>query len=274
MQTLNDIPKTLLIPLWARGHATVNNIEECQDTFAAKLLLDESVDFADLDKMPLSYQSMMFHGVATRTRLFDEEIKTFIAKHDYPVIINLGCGLDYRSYRLGDHKVSWYNVDVKDTHSLRRDFLEAKENSHELIGGIDDFSWFEQIKLHPEQSLLLISEGTFMYFEETVVENFLKAFSAHFPKHQACIEVIGDQAKGKVHPSVKAVGANSPFRHGMRNPRKSIQSYLPDADIQKVQNLFDDGSKLLWWLKVLFFVNPQLKYRLGSVLVSYQQPGE
>lgn len=273
MQTLSDIPKTLLIPLWARGHATVNNIQECQDTFAAKLLLDESVDFADLDRMPLSFQSMMFHGVATRTRLFDREVQEFIAQHEYPVIINLGCGLDYRSYRLGDHKVTWYNIDVKDTHQLRRNFLEARENTHELVGGIDDFSWFEKIKIHPQQSLLLISEGTFMYFDETVVENFLKAFSEHFPKHQACVEVVGDLIKGKVHPSVKAVGSNSPFRHGMRHPQKAVQGYLPKAHITRVQHLFEDSRTLPWWLKALFFINPPLKFRVGSVLLSYEHQG-
>lgn len=270
MHSLSAIPKTLLIPLWARGHATINDIESCKDTFAAKLVLDDSIDFSDLDKMSLSFQSMMFHGVATRTRLFDKAVEEFINKHEYPLIINLGCGLDYRSYRLGDHNVSWYNIDVRDSHLLRKELLEARENIREIEGGIDDSSWFDKVKVHPEQSILLISEGTFMYFEEKVIKKFFDAFINRFPEHEACIEVIGDLLKDKVHPSVKAVGSDSPFKHGFRDTRAFFESNVPTAHISNIENLYKADSRLPWWLKTLFYIKPELKFRLGSILVSYR----
>lgn len=270
---LAHIPKTLLIPLWGRAHATKQNMPECQDEFALKMMDDAAVDLSELDAMSAFMKKTMILGVAIRTYFFDQAVTDFIKAHPQPVIVNLGCGLDYRSYRLGDSNIIWYNVDVAETHKLRSELMPKQENIHELIGGIDEYSWFDQVTLREGQDLLLICEGTIMYFAEDVSKSFLTAFQKHFPNHTGYIETVGDFMKGKVHPSVKAIGVNAAFQQGYRRFDTTFQTWFPTAKLLKIDTLFD--RRLSEWgiFKWLIRLYPPLRYRFASQMISYQFGG-
>lgn len=273
---LAHIPKTLLIPLWGRAHATKQNMPECQDEFALKMMDDAAVDLSELDAMSAFMKKTMILGVAIRTYFFDQAVTDFIKAHPQPVIVNLGCGLDYRSYRLGDKNVTWYNVDVAETHKLRCELLPGSTetlNIHELVGGIDDYSWFDQVKLTEGQDLLLICEGTMMYFNEEIVKSFLTAFKQHFPHHSGYIESVGDLLKGKVHPSVKAVGVNAAFQQGYRRFDQVFQSWFGDVKLHKLDSLFDQRISEWGIIKWLVRLYPPFRYRFSSQMISYQFGG-
>lgn len=270
MEVLDNIPKTLLIPLWARAKATLSNEEGCNDGFALAMLDTEEMDFRALEAMPPKMRQMMVTGVAVRSRLFDEAVLRFIQRFEQPVIINLGCGLDYRSHRLGDKSVQWYNVDVGSSHRIRRKLMPAADNVHELEGGIDDLAWLERIELAPGQQPMLISEGTLMYFGEPTIRQFLDAFSQRFSSHTGYLELVGDLVKGRVHPSVKAIGVDCPFQHGLRQPWQSFSAWLPAAKaLAPVDNIYDHAPGQWGWLGWLFKLLPSWRYRLGSVMVEY-----
>ncbi len=49
-------------------------------------------------------------GVAVRTEILDELTNAFLQKHPDCIVVNLGCGLDTRYYRLNNNKVQWYDL--------------------------------------------------------------------------------------------------------------------------------------------------------------------
>jgi len=265
-----DIPKTLLIPLWARARATKENVENCSDPFALDVLASDRFDLSPLEKLSPSLKHMMIHAVAVRTRLFDDAVERFISANANPVIINLGCGLDYRSHRFITKKVQWYNVDVNATHQIREELLPEADNIHEVAGGINEPLWLNAIPNGADQNVLLISEGTLMYFDANTVHRFLNDFRCRFPRHHGCIELVGDLAKNKIHPTVKAIGANCPFLHGVRDAEKTMNSWMNGVYVTQVDSLFNYAKSHQWrWLRLLFYIAPGLRYRMGSMLVHY-----
>jgi O-methyltransferase involved in polyketide biosynthesis len=72
-------------------------------------------DFSTFDK-----EWMTQLVVAIRTEILDRETKAFIARHPDAIVINLGCGLDTRFFRIDDGKIHWYNLDLPEPIKVKK----------------------------------------------------------------------------------------------------------------------------------------------------------
>lgn len=87
--------ETLLISLWARATETKRTDAIIKDHQAVSMMEQIEYDFTKFEKTWLSQV-----GVAIRTELLDTAVTNFIGKYPDAVIINLGCGLDTRFFRI------------------------------------------------------------------------------------------------------------------------------------------------------------------------------
>lgn len=122
-QKLKGVPETLLIPLWARATETQSSIPIVKDYKAVEMMKNIDYDFSKFDNTWLSQI-----GVAVRTELLDNSTKTFIHKYPNAVIINIGCGLDTRFFRLDNDKIKWYDLDLPEPIRIRKHFLVKPKN--------------------------------------------------------------------------------------------------------------------------------------------------
>ena len=90
-QTLNGIPETLLIPLWARAVEIKHSNPIINDHKAIEMMEQINYDFNKFDSEWTTQIS-----IAVRTEILDNATKEFITKFPDAVIINIGCGLDTR----------------------------------------------------------------------------------------------------------------------------------------------------------------------------------
>ena len=93
----NVVAETLLIPLYMRAkESRRGDAAILRDSEAERLIQSIRYDYSRFDEAPLSEV-----GCVVRGWYFDQAVRRFIDQHDYPVVINVGCGLDTRAQRLG-----------------------------------------------------------------------------------------------------------------------------------------------------------------------------
>jgi len=266
---LNGIPGTLLIPLWARAtHTkTFNNI--ISDNYAISMMKSINFDFQIFEKMNSFVKQMTVSGIAARTLIFDKIVQKFIKKYPKGFIINVGCGLDARFFRLDNGSVNWYDIDVGETIELRKSFFEENNRYRMIKASILDKEWIDELNISAGAKVLVLSEGTLMYFDEEKVKNFLTLVSNKFPDAELHIEVIGEALKNKVHYTVKVLGYhNLAFPRAM-NDYSKIENWTENLRYSGASELFDVENLSWTWSGNLIKKIPVLRKKMGSSIVHF-----
>ncbi|MBV1857608.1 MAG: class I SAM-dependent methyltransferase [Nannocystaceae bacterium] len=270
LQSLGAIPKTLLITVWGRAMASEKPLTLINDPFAVKMKESEPHLFEPLETLSKYSKRFMAIGLGVRTQCFDEAVGEFLAKHPDGLVLNIGCGLDARAHRLDNGEATWVDVDLPDSIAWRRRVLPTKDNHHLIEGSLTEpASWLGDVPRKEGQAVFVTSEGTFPYFDEAEIRSFLTALIDHFGPFGGYIELTGDLSKDRVHPSVRAIGSEAPFRSGFRKPAEALARMHDDVRVLGHESLFRRERPrwgLFRWLTALM---PSLHDRVGSVLISF-----
>ncbi len=181
---LSNVPETLLIPLRARMNETNSKNGIISDPKSIEIV--EQIQSNVPEKGEVSIFSQK--GVAVRTEILDELTNDFLQKHPDCVVVNLGCGLDTRYYRLNNNKVQWYDLDVPEAIELRKNFFQESERFHFISKSVLDFLWNEEVPRN--KPLLFIAEGLLMYFTEDEVKSILKNIADNFSDAEIIFEAM------------------------------------------------------------------------------------
>jgi O-methyltransferase involved in polyketide biosynthesis len=127
--------------------------------------------------------------VAIRTEILDREVKAFITKHPDTVIINLGCGLDTRFFRLDNGRIQWYDLDLPETITIKKQFFTETDRYKFIAKSVFDYSWINDIP-RANEPVLIIAEGLLMYFPEPKVKELSNALVAAFPGAEMLLEAV------------------------------------------------------------------------------------
>ncbi len=264
---LNDIPATLLIPLWARARESNSPSPLIRDSFAVNICERILFDFSVFENLSRFNREGIQLGVAIRTQLFDAAVEEFLAEKPDGLIINIGCGLDARAQRLDNGHRFWLDLDVEETLYYRKVFFNDEPRYKMLAGSLLDPSWLDNIPFDTNTDVLVLSEGTFMYFSDGELTRLFDAMEKKLGSVHVCFEVVGDLMKGKVHASVKALGLNVPFKSGYKSP-DDVEKLHPSLLLDNHHSLLDYYTNkwgLMGWVCTLF---PSLKNRLMPAIIS------
>ncbi|MCE7699011.1 MAG: class I SAM-dependent methyltransferase [Methanobacterium paludis] len=185
-QNLKGISETLLIPLWARAVEAKYPDPIIKDVKAAEIMEEIEYDFARLDK---EWPTQI--SVVVRTEILDNATKTFINNHPDAVIINIGCGLDTRFFRLDNGQIQWYDLDLPEPITIRRKFFDETDRYKMIAKSVFDYSWIDDIiddLKKDKKSILIIAEGILMYFTEKEVKNLINKLATSFSGAEMLIE--------------------------------------------------------------------------------------
>lgn len=258
IQKLTGVPETLLIPLWAR--AVESSREDCivKDDMAVDMISKIDYDFSKFDNSWMSQT-----GVAVRTQLFDDETRDFIERNPHGVVINIGCGLDTRFFRVDNEKIIWYDLDLPEPIRIKKNFLKETERYRMIVRSVFDYSWLDIIE-QSDRPVLILAEGVLMYFKETEIRELMSKLAQKFKNGEMIIEVMPAMAvKGsKHHDTVNKVGAS--FLWGIKSG-KDIEEYSPNIQFMYEKNFFDYHKKRWRWLgkiAVIPFIHNNFNDRL------------
>jgi O-methyltransferase involved in polyketide biosynthesis len=256
-QQLTGVSETLLITLYARAIETQRSDAIVRDQKAVEILQKLDYDFSKFDK---AWKSRL--GTILRTYQIDQLVRQFIGIHPNAVIVNLGCGLCTRFFRVDNGTIQWYEVDFDEVVELRKKLLSSGERYHFIKSSIFDFGWINQVQQLTNQPLLIILEGVTIYLTES--EN--KLLLQNLQSRLAPVEIICDvmsrlQANNtKFHDSVSKT--NITFKWGIDNVKDLETWNFGISDIHEYfynRQIFNYPHRLPGWFSLILKLFPSLQ---------------
>ena len=184
--------------------------------------------------------------IATRAATFDQLTSRFLTEHPDAVVIQVGCGMDSRVFRLNPPaSVEWFDVDYPDVIDLRRK-LFPERNTYHLIGApLDDLRWLDAVPQN--RPGLLIAEGVLHYLSESEVKALLNAVVAHFPNGQMIFDICNTLIVKRAGSNVGGTGAT--YKWGLDDPQdiKRLEPKLELIKEFKPSEQISFSRFPLWW---------------------------
>ena len=175
-QELSPVARTALLPLCIRAAETRRADALLRDPKAAEVACK-----LDCDCTQLLTQTHDMVSVLLRMREFDRRTRAFLAAHPAAIVVDIGCGLDTRFYRVDNGSVEWYNLDLPEMITLRRQVIGESERCHLIGCSVLDLGWIALLKSDPQQDLLFLAEGVLMFLEGTQVMRLVRTLADRFP---------------------------------------------------------------------------------------------
>ena len=144
-QNLSGVPETLLVPLWARAVEMKHSNPIVKDDKALEIMEQINYDFGKLDEDDKNWPTQV--SVVVRTGLLDKAVKVFMDKNPDGFILNIGCGLDTRFYRLDNGSIQWYDLDLPESLQIRKQFFEETDRYKMIPKSVFDYSWINEINV-------------------------------------------------------------------------------------------------------------------------------
>ncbi|NDV18360.1 class I SAM-dependent methyltransferase [Pseudodesulfovibrio sp. JC047] len=223
------VADTLFITLYMRCLETQRSDRIINDPEACRMVETLKYDFSVYDAATRSQI-----GTCIRVRTFDTITTEFIETHADPVIVNLGCGLDTRSNRIGLDKGVYYNIDLPEVMELRDILLPPDDKNISIHTSLFDMTWMRDIRnVHPDADILVLSEGVLMYFTEAeirpVLEEIARILSPGELVFDACTD-FGCKMSSR-HDTIKHTNAR--FQWGL-NDNTLPEQWAPNIHLHDV----------------------------------------
>lgn len=142
----------------------------------------------------LSMYKINFQGilnVAYRNYKFDEVVQKIISSNHPSEVVNLGCGMDTRFFRLSEFTGDYFDVDFKDVIREKKRIIGETENYHfiETKSIVDKSFWEDELVITSDNPLIIV-EGVFCYIEYPKVVSFVKELFKRYPKATLVCDVF------------------------------------------------------------------------------------
>lgn len=174
----DSVQETLIIPLYGRKLAMDLYPENFEDHDCQQLFERIDYDFPKQKKIMAKTGAIMG---ATRQYDLAAVCKEYLAKHPRACVVNLGCGLDTTFRQVDNGAARGYNIDFLDVIEARNELLPETEREKNIVGDLNDISWFEQIDFKPEDGAVFLAAGVFYYFKREDVKRLFCSMAKHFP---------------------------------------------------------------------------------------------
>lgn len=174
---LNDLEKTMLMPLWGRWSESLKENGLIYDKKSIKVVEKMDYDFSSIEKVqhPLTRLAWV-----TRAWNTDKELARYAPKDEQFTTVCLGCGLDTTFFRSNLPLMNWIDVDLPNVIELRRKLIGITEGVTFLAGSILDPKTFEL--LVTEDPIVVLALGLLCYFTKSEVKQVIRNISIISPK--------------------------------------------------------------------------------------------
>jgi O-methyltransferase involved in polyketide biosynthesis len=216
---LENVPETLLIPLWGRAKLTKEGNSILVDSEAINIIERIQYDFSKIDK----YFPYFLHIMnLVRAKMLENSIIEYLTNHPKATIINLGAGLDTTFSRVDNGLLRWYDIDFPDVIEIRKKLIPETERSIYIEDSIFEMKWIRYINKNRD-GLLFIAGGVLEYYNESVVKKFFKELADNFKES----EIVFNTARKNVistffiNRTMKRLGMKAfPANWGINNIRR------------------------------------------------------
>ncbi len=256
VEGLTNVSKTLLVALYLRAFESRRPDALLIDRKAVELV--EGLDY-DFSQLKATTFSRIFPIL--RMREFDRRVRAFMAEHPGAPVVDIGCGLDTRFYRVDDGKVGWYELDFPEVMAIRRQLLGESPRCHSISGSALDFAWMDQIQRTDGQPVLFMAEGVFPYFGQQDVNRLVVALCQRFPGSELAFDALppGFVRWMRWHPALRAT--RSQLGWGLADGCE-LEGWHPEIRLVNEWFYFDQPEPRLRGYQLLRWFAPISKARI------------
>jgi len=261
--TLTPEQETLLITLYAK--AQPGNLLFF-DPLAQDIL--NQVDY-DFTRLHVPYKTVVL--ICQRAKKLDAVTRGFLSSHPDGVVLQLGCGLDTRFWRVDNDRVTWYDLDMPPVADLRRRFFTETERYHLIASSVTDLAWMNSVA-PTTQPVLVLAEGLLMYLDEADIRRLVLRLRETFPGCRLIADVFSRMTARTAtrHPSLKSTGATLGW--GLDDPHE-VETWAPGVRLLEEWCFSQDPdlARLSWGYRLAYKLAGAFKVaRLAHRIVYYQ----
>jgi len=141
--------------------------------------------------------------LAARSKQLDDWVLEFLDTNPNAIVLNVGCGLDTRYFRLQPSPaLPWIDLDVPSVIDLRHRFFEEKGGYRMVGASLTDPDWLEQ--LPKDRAVVVVADGVLEYLSRNEVAELFRRIVGHFPRGQLVFDVMNSTALRQGNPSLRA----------------------------------------------------------------------
>jgi O-methyltransferase involved in polyketide biosynthesis len=262
-------------PLWARATYSQAYPEILVDDHSVNLIKRVKAQYPDANAEFSAMEEFIdeFYGLTflIRARIFDDAIKNFITSNPEATIVNVGCGLDTTFSRVDNGQILWYDLDLPEAITYRRQLVPETDRNHYLATSVFDPSWLNEVAQASEKGIFCFAGGLFHYFPETEVATLMEAMATQLPGGELLFDMPSRFGLRILKRRFKAHGIEGFELHfGLGNAWKQIPRWSPRLRVLEWLPMFSQipkNPKWKWktrmmmrlsdWLKVATFVHVQ-----------------
>jgi O-methyltransferase involved in polyketide biosynthesis len=187
-QELGEESESLLLPLYIRAIETNRQGAILKDERAVELVQKLGITASHFTQAQVSEEVQV--SILLRNRQFDRLTSEYLNRYPEAVAVYLGCGLDSRFERVDNEQVEWYDLDLPEVISLRRELLgEENERCHLLPCSALDPAWMDEVN-EPLRPFLFLAEGLFMFLERAQIQALVCTLKDRFPKSELIFDAF------------------------------------------------------------------------------------
>ncbi|MDQ7825926.1 MAG: class I SAM-dependent methyltransferase [Candidatus Eremiobacteraeota bacterium] len=195
------------------------------------------------------FQAGLVVHLALRARKYDQYARDFAARHQGGCVVNLGCGLDTRFWRIDDGCLQLYDLDLPEMISLKRELVEETDRYH-LIGlSVLDHLWMDSPAAEQAGPFLFLAEGLLMYLPPDGARGLILELQSRFPGSELVFETVNS---AWLEPALKwminlklqkvlGLGKGTEFRFGIRDGHE-IEEWSPGIHLLEEWSYFDEDE--------------------------------
>jgi len=258
---LSDVEETSLITLYCRAMESTSRDPILRDEKALELVGKIDPLLAGTDKRLFRrlkkrrVPKILVVHIALRARHYDQCAKDFLTKHPNGVLVNLGCGMDTRFYRIDDGRVHFFDLDLPPVIASKKALLPENERYHLIGQSVMEFGWMEHITALGNRPVMFQAEGLLMYLPEEQVRQLILKLQQRFPGCELVGEVVNKRWIQGIFKKMTAakmknrmnIGGGAEFLFGIADSRE-LEQWHSGIQYMGEWSYLDSRHQKLGWL--------------------------
>ncbi len=223
---LDDVPETLLLPLWGRAQLTREGNRILRDDAAVKIVDSLDYDFTKV-RADLDYSKNLCW--IARARQLDLEIEAFARRHPGCTVVNLGAGLDTTLSRVDDGRMRWIDVDLPEVVAIRKRLVPERDRSTCIAASLLDYAWMAPVP--SSAGVLFVAGGVLFYFVEPVLVDLFREMGRRFPGAEIVFDAFTPRGVTSVNRMLRRVGMEGAMVQWGLTDARSLESWGANLEV-------------------------------------------
>lgn len=279
---LTNISSTMLLTLYARVKESRSEnpiiedpkAEEIVEKITGSMLRSERKLLRRLGEFKMR-NDLAVHA-AIRAKQYDDYTRQYMDQYPGCTVVNLGCGMDTRFWRVDNGRVRFFDLDLPPVIELKRSLLPETGRYRMVGSSVFDRGWMDAV-LADRGPVIFLAEGLFMYLPRLDVVSIVADIASRVRSGQLIAEVVHEKYTRGFNGWI--VGVKFRYEFGFGEPisyqcgiadSDEMESWSPHLHLIDDWCYFDAATKKLGWLRMLGRIEAlrktqwTVRYRIGE----------